>query len=384
MTSSRDELAGDHHLFQRALRAWLEQGHADHWRGLNPPTSIESLAVSGELVRFLYAEEWGRYGWPTAAGGLGGTELHLAVLFEELGRRGIPVPEQYAVLQVLGPPLVHYSPDLSARYLGPFLRGEEWWGQGFSEPEAGSDLASLRTRATRTDDGWVINGQKLWTSHGVGARKLVVLARTGTPESRHRGLSLFLVDADTPGITIRGIALSNGREELAEVFYDDVRIPADRIIGQEGGGWAVAMYLMQYERGLWAWLRNSTLFHQLDDLGGMVEPDDLARRRLGELYLDIAGLRAKAAITVTALAAGGVVGPEASSDKIMLGVAETGLLDAARDLLGDEFVWSDDPAIRHLRELWWWSRTTTIYGGSAEVQRQIVADRVLNLPREAK
>lgn len=377
-------LASDTVLYREGLRKWLESGNADEWRHYYAETAIDGITKSGKLVELLYGAGWGRYGWPAAVGGLGGDERHLGILYDELGRRGIPIPEQYTVLQVLGPMIVEYAPDLADRYLGAFLQGGEWWGQGFSEPEAGSDLASLRTRAVRDGENYRISGTKLWTSHGVGAARMVVLARTGTAESRHRGLSMFLVDSNTPGLEIRPIALANGREELAEVFYEDVVVPSDRLIGEENEGWYAAMYLMQYERGLYAWLRSSALLSELDLLAGQVyefgQNDAHSRQVLGEAYLDVAALHARSSRTVRSLAEGGTIGPEASADKLLLGRAEISVLDAARELLGADFLFN--PACARWRDDWWFSRTTTIYGGSAEVQRKILADKVLKLPSE--
>lgn len=377
------EFANNTDLYRRGLREWLEDGNADEWRDAHWQTSSESMQANSRLVSKLFDHGWGRYGWPEAAGGFGGSETHLAILYDELSRRGIPVPEQYGALQVLAPMVVHFSPQLADDYLGSFLRGEQWWSQGFSEPEAGSDLASLRTRATRSNDTYVVSGSKLWTSYGVGSSRIVLLARTGTPASRHRGLSMFLVDTDTPGVEIRPIALANGREELAEVFFDDVVVPASRLIGEEGKGWGCAMYLMQYERGLWAWLRSTVLLSSVSKLAKLVPNDSRSESIMGDAFLDVSALRARAAKTVRGLTSGEVVGPEASVDKLLLGIAEQSVLDAARDLLGARFLVDDDPVVSQWREEWWWSRTTTIYGGSAEVQRQILADKVLELPKES-
>jgi alkylation response protein AidB-like acyl-CoA dehydrogenase len=381
--TTTEELVKDPESFRSGLRGWLAEGNVDQWRGFHAPTSAESIKGNAALVAALYQSGWGRYGWPQEAGGLGGSPLHLAILYDELSRRGIPVPEQYGVLQVLGPMVVHFAPALATEYLGAFLRGEEWWGQGFSEPEAGSDMASLRTRAQREGKYFRISGSKLWTSHGVGAKRMVVLARTGTPESRHRGLSMFLVDSDTPGLEIRPIALANGREDLAEVFYSDVLVHESRLIGEENKGWGCAMYLMQFERGLWAWLRSTVLLTSLGSLAAELENGQESRRVLGEVLLDLSTLRARSARTVRGLAAGATVGPDASADKLLLGAAETSVLDAARTLLGTRFLVGEGDAVSRWREEWWFSRTTTIYGGSAEVQRQILADQVLKLPKEA-
>ncbi|MCW2892310.1 MAG: putative acyl-CoA dehydrogenase, partial [Actinomycetia bacterium] len=273
-------------------------------------------------------------------------------------------------------------------YLPEFLSGDGWWGQGFSESEAGSDLAALRCRARRQGDDYVISGHKIWTSHAETANRIFLLARTGTPESRHRGLSMILIDVDMPGVTVRPVKLASGRAELAECFFDDVRVPAGRLIGAEGEGWAVAMYLLQYERAAWAWLRAAVLLQRLRALTGLLSdstapapaPGAAVDEVLGSVYLDLLALRARSVDTVRRLAAGQTVGPEASADKLLLGACEQSVYDAARSLLGPRFLFGD--ASRQWREEWWYSRTTTIYGGSAEVQRGIIADRVLKLPKE--
>lgn len=375
--------AADLDGYRRALRSWLAGADLDRWRGLHRSDVPTTMREHAQLVRLLHEQGFGRYGHPAEAGGLGGDVRHSAVLYDELSAHDLPVPEQYVLLCVLGPPLVRFAPAIASQLLPGFLRGDQWWGQGFSEPEAGSDLASLRTRATKVDGGYVLSGQKLWTSHGSTAARIVVLARTGTPESRHRGLSMLLVDADSPGVTVRPVLLANGRAELAECFFDDVAVPASRLIGTEGQGWAVAMYLLQFERALYAWLRSGHLMQLLRSLAAQATSTDEAHRALGECYLDLIALRSRSLLTVRRLAAGETVGPEASADKILLGTAEQSVLDAARDLIESDFALGGSPDVERWRDEWWYSRTTTVYGGSAEVQRGIIADRVLNLPKEA-
>lgn len=286
--------AADLDGYRRALRSWLAGADLDRWRGLHRSDVPTTMREHAQLVRLLHEQGFGRYGHPAEAGGLGGDVRHSAVLYDELSAHDLPVPEQYVLLCVLGPPLVRFAPAIAAEHLPAFLRGDEWWGQGFSEPEAGSDLASLRTRATKVDGGYVLSGQKLWTSHGSTAARIVVLARTGTPESRHKGLSMLLVDADSPGVTVRPVPLANGRAELAECFFDDVAVPASRLIGTEGQGWAVAMYLLQFERALYAWLRSGHLMQLLRSLADQATSTDEAHRALGECYLDLIALRSGA------------------------------------------------------------------------------------------
>jgi hypothetical protein len=387
-----DPLVTDLHTFRAAVREFLAAPVMDKWRGTYLDDDADEMRFSAGLMRVLYDAGLGRYGLPPAAGGLGGDVRHWAVLFDELARSGITPTGQHSLLVTLAYPLAKFAPRLAAAYLPEFLSGGGWWGQGFSESEAGSDLAALRCRASRDGDEYVIAGHKIWTSHGETANRIFLLARTGTPESRHRGLSMILVDADAPGVTVRPIRLASGRAELAECFFDDVRVPADRLIGAESEGWAVAMHLLQYERALWAWLRAAVLLQRLRALVGLLSDDATpapaprpaagaaVSEVLGAVYLDLVSLRARSVDTVRRLAAGQAVGPEASADKLLLGACEQSVYDAARSLLGPAFLFGD--ASRQWREEWWYSRTTTVYGGSAEVQRGIIADRVLKLPKE--
>jgi alkylation response protein AidB-like acyl-CoA dehydrogenase len=383
-----DHLVTDLDAFRTAVREFLASPDLDQWRGTYLDDDPEEMRFSAGLMRVLYDAGFGRYGMPSAVGGLGGDVRHWAVLFDELARAGITPTGQHSLLVTLAYPLAKFAPRLAAAYLPEFLSGDGWWGQGFSESEAGSDLAALRCRATRQGDDYVISGHKIWTSHAETANRIFLLARTGTPESRHRGLSMILVDADAPGVTVRPIRLASGRAELAECFFDDVRVPAGRLIGADGEGWAVAMYLLQYERAAWAWLRAAVLFQRLRTLVGLLSDGPAAAPAasaavsevLGTVYLDLLSLRARSVDTVRRLAAGQTVGPEASADKLLLGACEQSVYDAARSLLGPRFLFGD--ASRQWREEWWYSRTTTVYGGSAEVQRGIIADRVLKLPKD--
>ncbi len=387
-----DPLVTDLRAYQAAVREFLGSPAVDKWRGSYIDDVAEEMRFTAGLVRVLYDASLGRYGMPPGFGGLGGDVRHWAVLFDELARAGITPTGQHSLLVTLAYPLAKFAPRLAASYLPELLSGGGWWGQGFSESEAGSDLAALRCRARRDGDDYLISGHKIWTSHGETANRIFLLARTGAPESRHRGLSMILVDADAPGVTVRPIRLASGRAELAECFFDDVRVPADRLIGAESEGWAVAMYLLQYERALWAWLRAAVLLQRLRALvrllsdGAAPAPalppaasTDVSEV-LGAVYLDLVSLRARSVDTVRRLAAGQTVGPEASADKLLLGACEQSVYEAARSLLGPRFLFGDDS--RQWREEWWYSRTTTIYGGSAEVQRGIIADRVLKLPKD--
>jgi alkylation response protein AidB-like acyl-CoA dehydrogenase len=340
-------------------------------------------ARSARFMARMFDAGWNRRGWPVAVGGLGGPAILRNALYDELERAGYRVPEHYVQLEIQGPALMKFAPDVAAKLMPAALRGDEMWSQGFSEPEAGSDLASLRCRAQRHGDEFVVNGQKAWSSYAISATWMGVLTRTGTPESRHRGLTMLGVDLRSPGIEIRPVALANGHNEVAEVFFDNVRVPAENLIGEENGGWAVAMYLLQFERANYGWMRQAHISRRLTELAAHVrDPDRLAAATMGSVWLANLALRARSGATAKRLFAGEALGPEASIDKVLLAVAEQSLNDAYRDLIPAEFEFGTAERRQVWRSEWYHSRAASIYGGAGEVQRGIIADRLLGLPKE--
>lgn len=367
------------------LRGWLAEaaGQLADFHGAKHRTAESALDAGRRFTRVLYDHGWGRWGWPESAGGLGGPPVLRPVLYDELERAGYPASVQYEMLETLAPAVLAFAPELAARLLPSALTGERAWAQGFSEPEAGSDLASLRCRARRDGDEYVITGQKIWSSQGIGAARMGTLVRTGTVESRHRGLSMIMVDLDTPGVEVRAIRYANGQNELAEVFFDGARVPADRLVGAEGQGWAVAMFLLQYERGNYAWVRQAHIGRLVAELAaGASKYDDRAAAEVGAAWLAQQALRVRCGRTVQRLGAGETLGPEISIDKVLLGTAEQQVCDAALTLRRPAFLFSDDDGDEAWRANWFYARASTIYGGTAEVQRSIIADRVLGLPKK--
>jgi len=370
------------------LRRWLNEqaGRLSIFRKRPPAGLAEALEHEGHLVHELYCSGWSRWGWPEDAGGLGGPILLRAVLYDELAAAGLEIPEAFVLLETLGPLLVKYAPALAARHLPAFLSGREVWAQGFSEPQAGSDLAQLRTRARVTPDGFAVSGQKVWTTLGQFARFAAVLARTGTSQSAHRGLTMLWVDLASPGVTVRPIAAANGRAEFAEMFFDDVTVPRSGLIGSVDGGWTAAMYLLQFERGMYAWLRQAVLLRRLREAVSTADPEGAAagpaiRHALGHALHATAMLRARSRTTVRRLSAGENPGPEISTDKALLGMAEQATFDVLRLLNWPAMALDADGDSAVLRQEWWYSRASTIFGGAIDVQRDIVAGRVLGLPR---
>jgi acyl-CoA dehydrogenase len=349
----------------------------------DPADDLDARIVkSASLLGYLTDHGLTGWGWPVRCGGRGGTEVQRAVLYDSITRHGYAMPESVASLEVLGCALVEFAPDLAAEQLPPMLAGRTLWCQGFSEPEAGSDLASLRTTAKPVSGGWAVTGQKVWTSLGHRADWCGLLARTGTPESRHRGLTLFWMDMHAEGVTARPLRALTGEDDFAEVFLDEVFIPAGRVVGEVGQGWNVAMYLLQYERGMWAWQRQSILHAMLQHaLQGLDQPDRHAEA-IARAYSALSAVRLRSLATVQRLARGERLGPEVSVDKLLLGKAEHIVNDVIRSLT-PRFETSDTAAVQALRREWFYSRAATVYGGAADIQRNVIAERVLGLPRKA-
>jgi alkylation response protein AidB-like acyl-CoA dehydrogenase len=385
---SATETDGILDAFEDALKA-----SADELACLRVPVrGLEAqLANSRRLMNWLFDGGWVRWGWPEEVGGFGGSSILRCEILERLALHGYEIPHHLQVLEVVGPAVVNHAPQLAATVLPSALRGDELWCQGFSEPDAGSDLAALRTKVTPRDDGtFTINGQKIWTSYGAYADRMVLLARTGSVTERHRGLVMLLVDLGTPGIERRPIALASGREELAEFFFTDAVVDGDRMIGEFGCGWSVAMDLLQYERGTYAWLRMAMATNRLEEMLRQTNVNTWAAERyaqagfaVGQAYLHLAALRARTSDTLRRLAAHEVVGEQTSVDKILLAAAEQDVLDASEVLLNTEVLIGDEPLDQRWREEWWYSRAASIYGGAREIQHSIIADRLLKLPEES-
>ncbi|MBC7302807.1 MAG: acyl-CoA dehydrogenase family protein [Nocardia sp.] len=357
--------------FRTRLRAWLDENDLSPEPGRSLDDQVAQLA---RVRRALYDAGWMRYGWPAEIGGLGGPAVLRAVLGEEVATRGLAEPGIYSMVEVLAPTMISYArPELAADMVPRLLDGREQWCQGFSEPGSGSDLASLTTRAVPDGDNWVVNGQKVWTSLAQYASRCVLLTRTAPG---HDGITAFFVDMDSPGITVRPLRTMHGVDEFAEVYFDDVVVPADRMLGKPGDGWRVAMDLLPHERSTCFWHRIAYLFTCLDRLlAETAIPDDGA---LGAAYLALHTVRCRSLRTQRRLAEGARLGPETSIDKVLLATAEQQLFDTARDLLPGAIELTDT----EWRTEFLYSRAATIYGGTAEIQRNIIARRLLDLGKE--
>ena len=367
--------------FRDALDRWLDDNAADLAADHESRATLDGqMAHLSAVKRRAYDAGWMRWGWPERVGGLGGSNLLRAYLGEALTARDLVEPGIYSMTEVLAPTMIDYAPpELAATMVPRLLRGDETWCQGFSEPGTGSTLAALSCRATRTSDGWRVTGQKVWTSLAQYADRCVLLTRTGTPESAHRGITALFVDMDTPGITVRPIETMHGLAEFSEVFFDDVVVPFDRTLGEEGQGWAVAMDLLPYERSTALWHRGAYLYRRLEEFLADVPPGAVTAAEVGEVFQQLYAFRARSRTTQRRLAAGERLGPETSVDKILLASAEQAVLDLVADGLAEDVLLGDDARSERLRAEFLYSRAATIYGGSAEIQRNIVARRLLDL-----
>jgi alkylation response protein AidB-like acyl-CoA dehydrogenase len=372
--------------FRTELRAWLDTYAVDLEPTYAPPGTLDDHIAQMQRVKAaLFDAGWMRWGWPERVGGLGGSAMLRTELGAQLAARDFADPGLFSLIEVLAPTLIDFAPPgLAADVVPRLLSGAELWCQGFSEPGTGSDLAALQCRAEPdgardTASTWVINGQKVWTSLAQYSDRCVLLTRTGTPESRHRGITAFFVDMSTPGITVAPLEMINGEREFAEVFFDDVVVPADRILGAVDGGWAVAMSILPYERSSCFWQRIAFLYRRLQLAVERADDDDRAADVVGDAFVQLHALRARSRVTQHRLASGATLGAETSIDKVLVATGEQTTYNAIRRLLPGVVEIDDTGAGETWRNEFLYSRAATIYGGTAEVQRNIIARRLLDL-----
>ncbi|MFF5257909.1 acyl-CoA dehydrogenase family protein [Actinomadura viridis] len=370
--------------FRAGLDAWLDENASELKIDFGPDVTLDQeMEHLSKVRRSTYEAGWMRWGWPERVGGLGGSTLMRAYLGEALASRDLIEPGIYSMTEVLAPTMIEFArPELAETMVPRLLRGDETWCQGFSEPSTGSNLGSLSCRARRDGDVWRVTGQKVWTSLAQYAQRCVLLTRTGTPESGSKGITALFVDMDSPGITVRPIRAMHGRDEFCEVFFDDVRVPFDRMLGEVDRGWAVAMDLLPYERSTSLWHRSAYLRQRLGHLlatvpDGVLDPGDL-----GEVVQMAFAFHARSRGTQHRMARGERLGPETSIDKVLLATTEQAVFDLAADALAPGIAIGADPDSDRWRTEFLYSRAATIYGGSAEIQRDIIARRLLDLGAE--
>jgi alkylation response protein AidB-like acyl-CoA dehydrogenase len=380
-------LAPEEQAFRDELRGWLEANDP----GREPEGDEAGFEFRREWQRKLYEAGWAGVSWPEEYGGRGATLVEQAIFNEEVVRAHSPQMANVLGLAMGGPTVVaHGTEEQKQRYLSPILSGEEIWCQGFSEPDSGSDLASLKTKAVRDGDDWVVTGQKVWTTLAHHSKWCMLVARTDPSVPKHKGLTYFLMDMEQEGVQVRPLVQITGEAEFNELFLEEARIPNDNIIGGEGNGWGVAITTLMHERATLAFGLQITVRLALGELieragqtrvnGKLASEDAIYRDRLAQLYIESEVLRLNAYRGLTAIMKYGVPGPEGSLGKWHWSEVNQSLTELAMDIAGPRAQLSEDEwTYRFLR-----ARANSIEGGTTEILRNIVAERVLGLPRMAR
>lgn len=391
-----ERLPREPEAFRRYVRDWMARYYTDFmqaWPGGPDPVSLDYRRAWEDL---LCQHGWSGLGWPTAHGGKALSLAHQAIYLEELARCGAPLGVNLIGHGIFAPTLLHFGSEAQkARYLPGILNNTEVWCQGYSEPGAGSDLASVKTRARRSETGYILDGHKIWTSFAQLADFCFVLARTDAESARHRGLSFLLVDMRQPGVRVEPIMQLTGEAEFCEVFFEQVAVPRDCLLGQEGEGWRMAMAAASFERGTY-FIPRLVQFEQelarlrrlLSRLSSGLDHDTIQayRQRWSRLYADSVVLRLKSQRALQAAIDGDPPGPEGSSTKVHWSEAHQRMLELAMELLGLDSCAPPSPSLREdeafFSHAYLWSRAETILAGTSEIQRNIIGEKILGLAKD--
>ncbi|HVM58390.1 MAG TPA: acyl-CoA dehydrogenase family protein [Gaiellaceae bacterium] len=368
--------------FRSELRAWLDANLPEERRGWRGGAQRFDDPFYRQWSRALYDAGYAGLTWPKEYGGAGAPYSFQAIFLEESARAQAPSHVGVIGLGMAGPTIMaHGTEEQKQAHLARILSAEEIWCQGFSEPEAGSDLAAVRTRMERRGDVFVLNGQKVWSSFAHIADWCILIGLSDPDAPRYRGLTYMMVDMHSPGIEVRPLRQITGESEFNEIFFTDVEVPAENLLGEEGQGWQVAMTTLLHERGTLGFALSAQLEVHLGRLLEVarerVNGDALARDRVAQEWIDLQALRYTNYRALTAYERTGIPGPEGSVAKLRWSEQNQRLTKLGRELLGDEGILDDG----------WWhhqqlrSRGNTIEAGTSEVLRNIIAERVLNLPR---
>ena len=386
--------------FRAEVRNWVRSALPYGWGDTmhEPLNEAERAVFKRDWDRKLSEAGWAGIAWPREYGGRGATLVEQAIFLEEMARARAPEGLNIVGRNLAGPTLIRYgTPAQKERYLRPILSGEEVWCQGFSEPNSGSDLASIRCRAELRGDKFVVNGQKVWTSFAQYAQWCFLLCRTDTTVAKHKGISFLLVDMRTPGIVIRPLVQINGDTEFSEVFFDNVEVPAENLVGAINSGWSIAMTTLTFERGPEEALYRQVRFkYDLDRLiefarstqrnGHPISKDPLARQKIAAVAMEVDLLRLNILRAFSKVLNGKELGPEASFTKLYWSHMWTRMAELAVELQGPSApLAAGDPAVLAggaAQFNWLSSKASTIYSGTSEVQRNIIGERVLGLPKE--
>jgi alkylation response protein AidB-like acyl-CoA dehydrogenase len=372
-------LTDEEQAFQDEVRAWLEENHP----GPEPDSEEAKFEFRRAWQRKLHDAGWAGISWPKEYGGRGATLIEQAIFSEEMARSKAPSPANVLGLVMGGPVVIaHGTEDQKERFLEPILSAEEIWCQGFSEPESGSDLASLKTKAIRDNGGWRVTGQKVWTTYAHEAKWCMLLARSEPDAPKHKGLTYFICDMEQDEIEVRPLRQITGEAEFNEIFMEGARVPDENLIGGEGNGWNVAITTLMHERAGLGAASAISIRRELDELIALINERGLAddpviRQRIAELKIGVEALRLGSLRALTQQMKVGIPGPEGSVAKWEWALLNQKLTELAVDVLGPEALRPDSEwSYRFLR-----ARANSIEGGTTEVMKNIIAERVLGLPR---
>jgi alkylation response protein AidB-like acyl-CoA dehydrogenase len=381
--------------FRKEVRAWLEVNLPDDLRGrafASSRADVDEVRRLRAWQKRMYEAGYVGMDWPTEFGGRGATLTEQIILFQEMARAESPQFVNRGGVSMLGPTLMKFgTPAQQTRFLPKILTADELWCQGFSEPNAGSDLANLQTRAVREGDQFVVNGQKVWTSMAHVADWCFLLVRTDPAAPKHKGISFLLVDMKTPGITIRPLRQITGEAEFNEVFFDNVRVPAENLVGKLNEGWSVALTTLAYERDLLTFIRHISLRNALHRLVKLAKSrgagdDPIMRQRIAGLWIGEQALQMNAYRSLTKILRGGAPGPEGSTSKLFWSQLDQELALTATELIGpyaqiaEGSPWAVDHGQWEFYELL--ARGSGIRAGTSEILRNILAERVLGLAKD--
>jgi alkylation response protein AidB-like acyl-CoA dehydrogenase len=383
----------DEAAFRAELRGWLEE-HVPHAWPTGRLVGRPPENLHRQWSKALHEAGWVGLTWPTEYGGRDLPPTYQAIYLEELARANAPEHLGVIGLHMAGPTILAWGSDeQKKRLLPPLLAADEVWCQGFSEPGSGSDLAAARTRAVVDGDSWVINGQKVWSSYAHVADWCILLVRTDPEVAKHAGLSFLLVDMHAPGVEVRPLRQITGDAEFNEIFFTDVRVPIDSMLGQPGEGWQVAMTTLLHERGTLGFALTASLERLVARLielvrlrapdGSRPADDPLVRDAVAREWVELQALRFTNYRSLTTLVQRGVPGPEGSIAKLVwseaaqrIGKLALSVQGMSSQLSGDDAVWDGFWQYQQLR-----SRGNTIEAGTSEILRSILAERVVGLPR---
>ena len=378
--------------YRQKLRTWLE-AYVPQER---PPKDQDAeFAYRRAWQRQLYAGGLVGINWPKEYGGQGATLIQQAIYAQEMARARAPQPANGLGISIVGPTLIHHgTEEQKKRYIPKILNADEIWCQGFSEPNSGSDLASLQTKAVLDGDDFVVNGQKIWTSMGQYADWCILLVRTDTNAPKHRGISFLLVDMQSPGVKVRPLKQITGNSEFNETFFDNVRVPKQNLVGALNEGWRVAMTTLTYERGISSLATQVRIKQQLDAMmdyarttrrnGHTLSQDPVLRQSLAAAHIRVEIMLLNLYRGITSRLRGQPPGPEASLDKLYWSEMDKWMQELGMELQGpyaqlmhdSKYAVAGDWQYNFLR-----SRAGTIYSGTSEIQKNIIGERVLGLPK---